>query len=120
MLSACGGLLGLGYGRSFIGEPRLNPLSNWIAPSDGPGFGGATSMDMSMYMEMFVWHNEIRRTVEEIPGVRTTTEFASPDLAALLHAAHTLRAAQARVLLTALIAAHSTVPRSNTHSPSAS
>jgi hypothetical protein len=30
-------------------------------------------------------HNEIRRTVEEIPsGVRTTTESDSPDLAALL------------------------------------
>ena len=67
---------------------------------------------MRMYMEMFVRHNEIRRTVEEIPGgVRTTTESASPYLAALLHAAHTLRAAQARVLLTALIAAHSTVPQ---------
>jgi hypothetical protein len=66
-----------------FGEPRLNPLSNWIAHADGPGFGGATSMDMSMYMEMFMRHNEIRRTVEEIPGgVRTTTESDSPDLAA--------------------------------------
>jgi hypothetical protein len=50
------------------------------------GFGGATSMDMSMYMEMFSRHNEIRRSVEEIPGgVRTTTESDSPDLADLLH-----------------------------------
>ena len=41
---------------------------------------------MSMYMEMFSRHNEIRRSVEEIPGgVRTTTESDSPDLAALLH-----------------------------------
>ena len=87
MLGAGGGLLGLGYAlRSIIGEPRLNPLSNWVAHADGPGFGGATSMDMSMYMEMFMRHNEIRRTVEEIPGgVRTTTESDSPDLAALLH-----------------------------------
>ena len=39
-----------------------------------------------MYMEMFSRHNEIRRSVEEIPGgVRTTTESDSPDLAALLH-----------------------------------
>ena len=38
-----------------------------------------------MYMEMFSRHNEIRRSVEEIPGgVRTTTESDSPDLAALL------------------------------------
>ena len=87
MLSACGGLLGLGYAlRSVIGEPRLNPLSNAVAHADGPGFGGATSMDMSMYMEMFMRHNEIRRTVEEIPGgARTTTESDFPDLAALLH-----------------------------------
>ena len=55
MLGACGGLLGLGYAlRSIIGGPRLNPLSNWVAHADGPGFGGATSMDMSMYMEMFM------------------------------------------------------------------
>jgi hypothetical protein len=87
MLGAGGVLLGLGYAlRSIIGEPRLNPLSNGVAHADGPGFGGATSMDMSMYMEMFMRHNEIRRTVEEIPGgARTTTESDSPDLAALLH-----------------------------------
>ena len=80
-LGACGGLLGLGYAlRGIIGEPRLNPPSNWVAHADGPGFGGATSMDMSMYMEMFSRHNEIRRSVEEIPGgVRTTTESDSPD-----------------------------------------
>ena len=41
---------------------------------------------MGVYMEMFMRHNEIRRTVEEIPGgVRTTTESDSPDLATLLH-----------------------------------
>ena len=87
MLGAGRVLLGLGYAlRSIIGEPRLNPLSNGVAHADGPGFGGATSMDMSMYMEMFMRHNEIRRTVEEISGgVRTTTESDSPDLAALLH-----------------------------------
>jgi hypothetical protein len=87
MLGTAGGLLGLGYAlRGIIGEPRLSPLSNWLAHADGPGFGGATGMDMSLYMEMFMRHNEIRRTVEEIPGgVRTTTESDSPDLAALLH-----------------------------------
>jgi len=87
MLGAGGGLLAMGYAlRGIIGAPRLNPLSNRVAHADGPGFGGATSMDMSMYMEMFSRRNEIRRNVEEIPGgVRTTTESDSPDLAALLH-----------------------------------
>jgi hypothetical protein len=43
--------------------------------------------DMSRYMEMFNRHNEITRTVEEIPGgVRTTTQSNSPDLAAELQA----------------------------------
>ena len=87
MLGAGGGLLAVGYAlRGIIGAPGLHPLSNRVAHADGPGFGGATSMDMSMYMEMFSRHSEIRRTVEEIPGgVRTTTESDSPDLAALLH-----------------------------------
>ena len=87
MLGAGGGLLAMGYAlRGIIGVPGLNPLSNMVAHADGPGFGGATSMDMSMYMEMFSRHKEIRRNVEEIPGgVRTTTESDSPDLAALLH-----------------------------------
>jgi hypothetical protein len=88
MLGAGGGLLAMGYAlRGIIGAPGLNPLSNGVAHADnGPGFGGATSMDMSTYMEMFSRHNEIRRNVEEIPGgVRTTTESDSPDLAALLH-----------------------------------
>ena len=87
MLGAGGGLLVMGYAlRGIIGGPRLNPLSNGVAHADGPGFGGATGMDMGMYMEMFSRHNEIRRSVEEIPGgVRTTTESDSPDLAAILH-----------------------------------
>jgi hypothetical protein len=86
MLGAGGGLLGLGYVlRSIFVDAWRNPMSSGGANA-GPGFGGATGMDMSMYMEMFSRHNEIRRTVEEIPGgVRTTTESDSPDLAALLH-----------------------------------
>jgi hypothetical protein len=87
MLGTAGGLVGLGYAlRNIVGEPRPNPLSNRIAHADGPGMMGATSMDMSTYMEMFNGHNEIRRIVEEIPGgVRTTTESDFPDLAAQLH-----------------------------------
>jgi hypothetical protein len=84
MLGTAGGLLGLGYVlRNVVGEPR----PDGVAHADGPGMMGATGEDMSIYMEMFNRHNEIRRTVEEIPGgVRTTTESDSPDLAALLHA----------------------------------
>jgi hypothetical protein len=83
-LGAASGLVGLGYlFRNVLGD--LNPM-NWVSHADGPGMMGATSADMSIYMEMFNRHNEIRRTVEEIPGgVRTTTESDSPDLAALLH-----------------------------------
>ena len=46
---------------------------------------GVSADDMQLYMDMFARHNEISRTVEEIPGgVRTTTESNSPDLAAQL------------------------------------
>jgi hypothetical protein len=85
MLSAGGGLLVLGYAlRGIVVDAWLKPMSSGVANA-GPGFGGATGMDMSMYMEMFTRHNEIRRSVEEIPGgVRTTTESDSADLAALL------------------------------------
>jgi hypothetical protein len=84
MLGTAGGLLGVGYLlRNVVGEPR----PDGVARADGPGMMGATSADMSTYMEMFNRHNEIRRTVEEIPGgVRTATESDSPDLAAQLHA----------------------------------
>ena len=44
-------------------------------------------MDMRAYMNMFMRHQELRRTVEEIPGgVRTTTESDSADLVAELQA----------------------------------
>jgi len=86
MLGAGGGLLGLGYAaRSVFGEPGLSPVSAGIARAEGPGMMGGA--EMSAYIEMFNRHNEIRRTVEEIPGgVRTTTESDAPDLAARLHA----------------------------------
>jgi hypothetical protein len=48
---------------------------------------GVDAMDMSRYMEMFNRHNEITRTVEEIPGgIRTTTQSNSADLVAQLQA----------------------------------
>jgi hypothetical protein len=44
-------------------------------------------MDMSRYMNMFMRHGELRRSVEDIPGgVRTTTESDSADLVAELQA----------------------------------
>jgi hypothetical protein len=46
--------------------------------------GGA---ETSTYMEMVNRHNEIIRSVEEIPGgIRTTTESDAPELAAQLRA----------------------------------
>lgn len=88
MFGTVGGLVGLGYVlRSVIGAPGPNALPGGIAHADGPGMMGASGADMATYMEMFNRHNEIRRSVEEIPGgVRTTTESDSPDLAAQLHA----------------------------------
>jgi hypothetical protein len=48
---------------------------------------GAGPADMSLYMDMLNRHNEITRTVEEIPGgVRTTTQSNASGLAAQLHA----------------------------------
>lgn len=78
-LGAGTGLLGLGYVlRSIIDAPESHA---------GPGFGGVSSMNMSEYMNMFMRHTELRRSVEDIPGgVRTTTESDSPDLVAELQA----------------------------------
>lgn len=53
-------------------------------PSAG-GMMGATTADMSSYMDLFDRHKQIRRTVQEIPGgVRTTTESDDPAIAARL------------------------------------
>lgn len=78
-----GGVLGLGYALRSMSEVPAPP----VRLTDGHGFMGADAMDMSKYMEMFARHNEISRTVENIPGgVRTTSESNSPDLAAQLQA----------------------------------
>ncbi|OBH75242.1 hypothetical protein A5681_11090 [Mycobacterium scrofulaceum] len=74
-----GGILGLRYVRRGVLPATA------IRLTDCGGFMGAGQMDMSRYMEMFMRHSEISRVVEDIPGgVRTTTESASPDLAAQL------------------------------------
>ena len=78
-----GSVLGLQVFRRSIFEPR----SSAIRLTDGCGFMGADSIDMTRYMEMFSRHREINRVVEEIPGgVRTTTQSNSPELAAQLQA----------------------------------
>lgn len=87
MLRALGalGLLGVA---ALLGSRRV---------VDGHRRGGAevqladnAMMDganMDQYREMFARHNEIRRTVTDIPGgVRATTESNSPDLIAQLQA----------------------------------
>jgi hypothetical protein len=44
-------------------------------------------MDMSKYMNMFMRHGELKRSIEDkLGGVRTTTESDSPDLVAELRA----------------------------------
>ena len=77
-----GAVMGIGYVlRGTLGSPALR-----IRLTDS-GMMGATPADMSLYMEMFNRHNEITRTVEEIPGgIRTTTQSNATDLVAQLQA----------------------------------
>ena len=62
------------------------PPAGTAAPLAGGGMmGSATTEDMSGYMDLFSLHQQIRRTVHEIPGgVRTTTESDNPEIAARL------------------------------------
>ena len=80
VLATGAGLLGLGYVlRNIVDMP--------FSHANGPGMGGVTSMDMSRYMNMFMRHGQLRRSVEDIPGgIRTTTESGSADLVAELQA----------------------------------
>lgn len=57
------------------------------AMMSGTMMGSVTAADVATYLDMFIRHGEIRRTVEAIPGgVRTTTESDSQELAAQLQA----------------------------------
>src|SRR6516165_665605 len=79
-----GSVLGLRYLVRSISEPSAPTPDIRLTDNGMMGIGQA---EMATYMEMFRRHNEITRTVEEIPGgVRTTTQSNSPDLAAQLHA----------------------------------
>jgi hypothetical protein len=83
------GVLGAGsvLGLHAVRRNMFAPRSTAIRLTDGCGFMGAGSVDMSRYMEMFNRHQEISRVVEEIPGgVRTTTQANSAELAAQLQA----------------------------------
>ena len=72
------GVIGVGYVlRGILESPATGP---GIRLTDG-GMMGVGMADMSVYMDMFNRHQQISRTVEEIPGgVRTTTQSDSPDL----------------------------------------
>lgn len=51
----------------------------------GGMMGHATAADMRTYMDMFMHHSQIQRTVEHIPGgVRTVTQSENPRIAAQL------------------------------------
>ena len=86
-LGAGGAAVALGYVIRF--RWPATPVEFADGGDDGttvPGMmGNVGPVYMSLYMDMFNRHNEISRTVEEIPGgVRTTTQSDSPELAAQL------------------------------------
>lgn len=86
-LGAAGGLVVAGYVLRGVADPSAPPARPGAGMTGSPMMGGATSADMSTYMDMFKRHREISRVVEDIPGgVRTTTESDSPDLTAQLQA----------------------------------
>lgn len=89
-VTAAGGLLGIGLavGHALRGgpAPAHRPVPPAAVPPEGgaqgPMMEGATAADMSMYMDLFARHAELRRTVHLVPGgVRTVTESDDPALA---------------------------------------
>ena len=81
-LGAGGGAVAL----SYVLRGAFRCLAPGIQLIDHNGMG-VDGMDMGRYTEMFNRHNEITRSVEEIPGgIRTVTQSDSPDLVALLQA----------------------------------
>jgi hypothetical protein len=70
-----------------VGYLLRNIIDTPSGHANGPGMSGVSGTDMSRYMNMFMRHGELRRSVEDIPGgIRTTTESDSPDLVAELQA----------------------------------
>jgi hypothetical protein len=88
-LVASGGLLALGLAGGYLlrSAMRVTGQAAGGGMMSGGMMGSATSADMSLYMDLFNRHSEIRRTVEEVPGgVRTTTESDVSALVGQLHA----------------------------------
>jgi hypothetical protein len=81
------GAVGAVGGLAFFLREIFESDSGSDAGMMGSGLMGNTSPgDMSVYMDMFNRHNEIKRAVEKIPGgVRTITQSDSTDLADQLH-----------------------------------
>lgn len=80
--------LGAGGGAAMLGS-ALRGVVRWPVPgirlANHDGCMGVGHADMRRYTEMFNRHNEITRTVDEIPGgVRTTTQSNAPELVAQL------------------------------------
>ena len=73
------GLLGVGYLlRNIIDTPSGH--------ANGPGMRGVSGTDMSRYMNMFMRHGELRRSVVDIPGGIAPPPNRTPDLVAELQA----------------------------------
>jgi hypothetical protein len=75
--------LGAGGGAAMLGYALRGV--RWSVPdirlTDHDGCMGVGHADMGRYREMFNRHNEITRSVDEIPGgVRTTTQSNVPEL----------------------------------------
>jgi hypothetical protein len=82
-VGAVGALGGLAYVLRNMFEPARGSDGGMMG---GDMMGNTSPADMSVYMDMFNRHNEIKRSVEPIPGgVRTTTQSDSPDLVQPLH-----------------------------------
>ena len=51
----------------------------------GDGMMGNNSQDMQIVHQLFAYHDQIRRSVDEIPGgIQTVTESDNPEVAALI------------------------------------
>ncbi|RZM79099.1 hypothetical protein [Leptolyngbya iicbica] len=51
----------------------------------GPGMMGDDGQDMQIVHQLFAYHDQIRRSVETVPGgVKTVTESDNPEIAALI------------------------------------
>jgi hypothetical protein len=78
-----GALRALGAGAALLGFGAASGCGRGGSSmmAGGGMMGSATAGDMSAYMDLFARHDEIRRTVEDIPGgVRTITESDALEL----------------------------------------